>query len=172
MLQRIGIAQAIIADPQLVILDEPTSALDPLGRRDVRDLIRRLRARGVAVFLNSHLLSEVESVCDRVAIIDHGMVVRQGTLADLLAGTLEAEVRLQSLPPALLAALGERWSVVPPPGPDAGGLWTLRLALTGEDDLPRVADLVLRHGAGLYALVPRRTTLDDLFAQSVENHDV
>ncbi len=172
MLQRIGIAQAIIADPELVILDEPTSALDPIGRRDVRDLIRRLRARGVAVFLNSHLLSEVETVCDRVAIIDHGMVVRQGALADLVAGTLEAEVRLRSLPPALLVALGERWSVVPPPGPAADGLWTLRVALEEEEDLPRVADLILRHGAGLYALISRRTTLEDLFVQSVENHDV
>jgi ABC-2 type transport system ATP-binding protein len=172
MLQRIGIAQAIIADPELVILDEPTSALDPIGRRDVRDLIRRLRARGVAVFLNSHLLSEVETVCDRVAIIDHGMVVRQGALADLVAGTLEAEVRLRSLPPALLVALGERWSLVPPPGPDADGLWTLRVALEEEEDLPHVADLILRQGAGLYALIPRRTTLEDLFVQSVENHDV
>ncbi|HET7767974.1 MAG TPA: ABC transporter ATP-binding protein, partial [Chloroflexota bacterium] len=67
MLQRIGIGQALIADPRLVILDEPTSALDPIGRREVRDLIRTLRSRGVAVFLNSHLLSEVELVCDRVA---------------------------------------------------------------------------------------------------------
>ncbi len=77
MLQRIGIGQALIADPKLVILDEPTSALDPIGRRDVRNLIRTLRERGVAVFLNSHLLSEVEMVCDRVAIIDHGRVVRK-----------------------------------------------------------------------------------------------
>ena len=82
MLQRIGIGQAVIADPQLVILDEPTSALDPIGRRDVRDVIRALRTRGMAVFLNSHLLSEVEMVCDRVAIIDRGRVVRHGSLAN------------------------------------------------------------------------------------------
>jgi ABC-2 type transport system ATP-binding protein len=172
MLQRIGIAQAVIADPHLVILDEPTSALDPLGRRDVRDLIRRLRARGIAVFLNSHLLSEVESVCDRVAIIDHGTVVRQGTLADLVAGALEVEVRLDALPPALQAALVERWPTVTSPAPDVTGCWTLRLTLRAEADLPRVADLVTRHGAGLHALIPRRTTLEDLFVQSVQNHDV
>jgi ABC-2 type transport system ATP-binding protein len=172
MLQRAGIAQALIADPELVVLDEPTSALDPIGRRDVRDLIRRLRAKGIAVFLNSHLLSEVESVCDRVAIIDHGMVVRQGALADLVAGLLEAEVRLDAVPPALLVALGERWSVSPSSEPDAAGLWTLRLTLGDEADLPNVADLVLRHGARLHALVPRRTTLEDLFVQSVQNSDV
>jgi ABC-2 type transport system ATP-binding protein len=172
MLQRIGIAQAVIADPLLVILDEPTSALDPIGRRDVRDLIRRLRERGIAVFLNSHLLSEVESVCDRVAIIDHGMIVRQGALSDLVAGALEAEVRLDALPPALLIALGERWPAVPAAGPDAAGCWTVRLTLQEDADLPRVADLVLRHGAGLHALIPRRTTLEDLFVQSVENHDI
>jgi ABC-2 type transport system ATP-binding protein len=172
MLQRIGIAQAIIGDPLLVILDEPTSALDPIGRRDVRDLIRRLRERGIAVFLNSHLLSEVESVCDRVAIIDHGMVVRQGALGALVAGVLEAEVRLDALPPALLIALGERWPAVPSATPDAAGCWTVRLTLQEEGDLPRVADLVLRHGAGLHALIPRRSTLEDLFVQSVENHDI
>jgi ABC-type multidrug transport system ATPase subunit len=80
MLQRIGLAQAIVHNPRLVLLDEPTSALDPIGRREVRDLIRGLSARGMTVFLNSHLLSEVEMVCDRVAIIDRGNVVRSGRL--------------------------------------------------------------------------------------------
>ena len=84
MLQRIGLAQAIIHNPRLVLLDEPTSALDPIGRREVRDLIRTLSARGMTVFLNSHLLSEVEMVCDRVAIIDRGRVVRSGRLDDLV----------------------------------------------------------------------------------------
>ncbi|MDQ3701764.1 MAG: ABC transporter ATP-binding protein [Chloroflexota bacterium] len=183
MLQRIGIAQAVIADPQLVILDEPTSALDPIGRRDVRDLIRGLRTRGIAVFLNSHLLSEVEMICDRVVIIDRGMVIHQGRVADLVAGTLEAELRLDSVPPALLAALEARWLVQrnthPAPerptdvlsGPDAAGLWTLRVVLQEEADLPHVADLAIRHGARLHALIPHRTTLEDLFVTSVENHD-
>jgi ABC-2 type transport system ATP-binding protein len=84
MLQRIGLAQAIIHNPRLLVLDEPTSALDPIGRRDVRDLIRGLSARGMSVFLNSHLLSEVEMVCDRVAIVDRGRVVHTGRLDDLV----------------------------------------------------------------------------------------
>jgi ABC-2 type transport system ATP-binding protein len=173
MLQRIGIAQALIADPDLVILDEPTSALDPIGRRDVRDIIRRLRARGTAVFLNSHLLSEVEMVCDRVAIIDRGRVVRQGPLRELVAGALEAEVRLDAAPPALLETLARQWPVASrtqlPADPD--GHVVLRLTLEDESDLPCIADAVVRGGARLYSLVPQRKTLEDLFVQSVERHD-
>jgi len=81
-------------------------------------------------------------------------------------------VRLDAVPPALLVALGERWPVFPTPEPDGAGLWTLRLTLRDEADLPDVADLVLRHGVRLHALVPRRTNLEDLFVQSVQNHDV
>ncbi len=175
MLQRIGIAQALIADPELVILDEPTSALDPIGRRDVRDLIRRLRASGTAVFLNSHLLSEVELVCDRVAIVDRGVVVRQGPLHELIAGTLEAEVRLAPLDEPLLAALRARWPLVTPVGPGGpgrqDGVVTLRLAIEDESALPAIADLAFQHGARLYALVPRHLTLEDLFVQIVESRE-
>src|SRR5947208_739544 len=105
MTQRIGLAQALLGAPELVLLDEPTSALDPIGRREVRDLIRSLRAEGIAVFLNSHLLSEVEMVCDRVAIVDRGRVVRSGRLADLVAGAAELRLTLDRVDPPLLAAL-------------------------------------------------------------------
>lgn len=84
MQQRLGLAVALLGDPELVILDEPTSALDPVGRRDVRQVIRSLREQGTAVFLNSHLLSEVEQVCDHVAIVNEGRVLASGALADLL----------------------------------------------------------------------------------------
>ena len=92
MQQRLGIAQAMIGSPKLLLLDEPTSALDPAGRRTVRELLERLRERGVAVLLNSHLLSEVELVCDRVAIIARGEVVAAGTPAELShAGGVEVD---------------------------------------------------------------------------------
>jgi ABC-2 type transport system ATP-binding protein len=97
MLQRIGLAQAILHDPRLVLLDEPTSALDPIGRREVRDLIRGLANRGMTVFLNSHLLSEVEMVCDRVAIIDRGRVVRSGRLSDMVSANQSLEDVFMSL---------------------------------------------------------------------------
>src|SRR6185503_3876469 len=105
MTQRIGIAQAIIHEPNLVLLDEPTSALDPVGRREVRDLIRSLRTRGMTVFLNSHLLSEVEMVCDRVAIVDGGRVVRSGPLAELVGGVPEVRVTVDRVDAELVAEL-------------------------------------------------------------------
>ena len=95
MQQRLGIAQALVGSPRLLLLDEPTSALDPVGRRVVRQLLEELRGRGVSVLLNSHLLSEVELICDRVAIIARGRLVKAGTPAEL-AGTGGVEVELES----------------------------------------------------------------------------
>jgi ABC-2 type transport system ATP-binding protein len=121
MQQRLGLGVALLGEPALVILDEPTSALDPLGRIDVRTIIRTAAARGAAVFLNSHLLSEVEQVCDRVGIIDHGRVVASGSLDDVL-GQSETQVRVTGLKPSDLAAIepfgpptldGDRLSVRP-----------------------------------------------------------
>ena len=97
MQQRLGLATALLGDPALVILDEPTSALDPVGRDDVRAIIREAQARGSAVLLNSHLLGEVERLCDRVAIVNKGRVVAAGSLTDLLG---ETAVRLRVDGPA------------------------------------------------------------------------
>ncbi|MDQ1300855.1 MAG: transporter, partial [Chloroflexota bacterium] len=105
MLQRIGLAQALLNRPALVFLDEPTSGLDPLGRHEVRDLIRELRGEGVTVFLNSHFLSEVEVTCDRVAIVKRGRVVRLGTLAELTRQGIEIELRVTGLTPEIEAGL-------------------------------------------------------------------
>ena len=167
MLQRIGIAQALMGDPELVILDEPTSALDPIGRRDVRDLIHTLRERGVAVFLNSHLLSEVEMVCDRVAILDRGRVVRQGPLRELISGVLEAELHLDALTPEVKQAL-ERYGAVLDGGTDEAGRAVVRVSLQDESALPSIASEVVRSGARLYGLLPHRQTLEELFVRLVE----
>ncbi|MFL6179036.1 MAG: ABC transporter ATP-binding protein, partial [Actinomycetes bacterium] len=94
--QRLGLAVALVGDPELIVLDEPTSALDPLGRVEVRDLVLNLRERGVSVLLNSHLIGEVERVCDRVVILDHGRLVADGTLAELL-GTPRVTLRLNNV---------------------------------------------------------------------------
>src|SRR6266852_7118797 len=96
MQQRLGLGVALLGKPELVFLDEPTSALDPVGRHDVRGIIRDLAARGTALFLNSHLLSEVEQVCDRVAVVDHGRVIAGGTMEELLSGTA-VKVRVSGL---------------------------------------------------------------------------
>jgi len=162
MSQRIGLAQALLNEPELVFLDEPTSGLDPLGRREVRDLIRELRDAGVTVFLNSHLLSEVEVTCDRVAIIRQGRVARIGTLDELTGHSVEVEVRAQGLTPELRAGL-EHWGHI---------AWAdgARLTLTVEDEevLPAIADWLIEGGARLYSLSPRRLSLEELFVQIME----
>ncbi|MDW8058740.1 MAG: ABC transporter ATP-binding protein [Thermomicrobium sp.] len=166
MQQRIGIAQALLASPRLVILDEPTSALDPLGRRDVRDLIRRLRAEGVTVFLNSHLLSEIEAVCDRVAFVNRGRVIAIGPLDELLHGELVVEFRLGALPDGTLAAL-ERIVRVEDVRP--GERPTLTVRAPDEATIARAVDLLVGAGVPVYGVVPERRSLEDLFVRLVED---
>ena len=161
MQQRIGIAQALVGDPALVILDEPTSALDPIGRRDVREVVRNLQARGTAVVLNSHLLSEGEMVCDRVVIMDRGRVVRSGRLDELSGTALELRVRLDRLDSAALDLLGGHGEVVAAQGQEA---------LLLLDDSAGVADLaeeLVRAGYRLLALVPLQRSLEEVFVELV-----
>src|SRR5215203_3682849 len=134
MQQRLGLAVALVARPQLVVLDEPTSALDPLGRVDVRDLVLSLKSRGIAVLLNSHLIGEVERVCDRVVILDRGRVAAAGSLVELL-GQHEVRLELTAVPPAAQARLAAAGVV------DAAGDW-VTVALPADDDGTAVPDLV------------------------------
>jgi ABC-2 type transport system ATP-binding protein len=165
MQQRVGLAQALLNDPELVFLDEPTSGLDPVGRREVRDIIRELRAGGVAVFLNSHFLSEVEVTCDRVAIVKRGRVVRAGTLDELTRGSLEVEIRARGLTDGLLAGLAAWGQVHSPPHELAptDGVARLMLTVSSEDVLPAVAEHLIHGGARVYALAPQRLSLEDIF---------
>lgn len=164
MLQRCGLAGAILAHPELVFLDEPTSALDPIGRVEVREIIERLRAEGVTVFLNSHLLSEVEQVCDRVAFVKRGQVLVQGSMQELMGGVIPVDIRLGELSPELLAALsnlGEvRHTDTNTPGRADIELWLMR-----EDIIPAVASAIHASGTPLYALTPRRPDLETLFLE-------
>jgi ABC-2 type transport system ATP-binding protein len=111
MLQRIGLAQAMVQDPRLLILDEPTAGVDPIGSRQIRDLILKLRDRGITVFLCSHLLEQVQEVCDHVGIIFRGKMVREGRLADLISIEDQTEIVLRDATPALveriIAMIGE-----------------------------------------------------------------
>lgn len=162
MTQRIGLAQALLNEPDVVFLDEPTSGLDPLGRRHVRDVIRELRSEGVTVFVNSHLLSEVELTCDRVAIIKAGRVARQGRIDELTAAHMEVELRAGGLSTELETGL-TRWGEV---------IWRdgnrLVLTVANQDVLPEVADYLVQGGARLYALAPRRLSLEELFVRIME----
>jgi ABC-2 type transport system ATP-binding protein len=161
MQQRIGLAQALLNHPKVVFLDEPTSALDPIGRREVREIIRHLKADGTTIFLNSHLLSEVELTCDRVAFVDKGRVVRSGALKELLRERLEVELRVGALNPELLSELGRHARVLHH-GPD-----TVLLEAESEDVLPILAQTVVNSGAGLFSLSPRKISLEDLFVKLV-----
>ncbi len=144
MQQRLGIAQALIGAPRLVLLDEPTSALDPGGRRTVRDLLIGLREQGVGVLLNSHLLSEIELVCDRVVIIDGGRVVSEGRPQDLTApGGVEVET-----------SEGVR-----------------RLPDARREDVPRIVRELVAGGAEVYGVRVMTGTLEDAYLAAVVGRD-
>ncbi|HEX3816890.1 MAG TPA: ABC transporter ATP-binding protein [Chthoniobacterales bacterium] len=107
MLQRIGLAQALVQEPKLVVLDEPTAGVDPAGSREIRDLILSLKRRGITVLLSSHLLAQVQEICDRVGILAQGVLVREGRVADLLAIENQTELILQNATPEVLAQIAE-----------------------------------------------------------------
>jgi len=156
MQQRLGLAVALVARPELVVLDEPTSALDPIGRADVRDLLLSLKAKGVAVLLNSHLIGEVERVCDRVVILDKGRVAASGSLAELL-GQRELRLRLEGVgarAEARLAADGRLMR--------SGDSFTL--ALPADEAASIVPDLVadlVALGVRVHAVEPGRISLEE-----------
>jgi ABC-2 type transport system ATP-binding protein len=156
MQQRVGLAVALVARPELVVLDEPASALDPVGRADVRDLLLALKERGVAVLLNSHLVGDVERVCDRVVVLDHGRVVADGTLAELLGGR-ELRLRLDGVGPAAQARLA-----APAGSPAAADAVTVTLPADPAPDLvpDLVADLV-GLGVRVHAVEPGRVSLEE-----------
>jgi ABC-2 type transport system ATP-binding protein len=155
MQQRLGLAVALVAGPELVVLDEPTSALDPLGRVDVRDIVLELKARGVAVLLNSHLIGEVERVCDRVVILDGGRVAASGTLAELL-GQRELRLHLTEVSPAVEARLAATGAV------DRLGDWfTVALSVDDGTVVPSLVGDLVTLGARVHAVEPARISLEE-----------
>ncbi len=160
MQQRLGLGVALLGDPALVFLDEPTSALDPLGRIDVREIIRTVRARGTSVFLNSHLLSEVELICDRVAIVDHGRVLAVGDLRELL-GEPEARIRVTDLPADAvgpLDAFGET---------TFSGDW-LTCRPIEDERIPDLVAAIVAAGGRVHAVEGGRISLEDRFRGLVQ----
>jgi len=155
MQQRLGLGVALLGTPDLVVLDEPTSALDPVGRHDVREIIRGLGERGTTVFLNSHLLSEVEQVCHRVAIVDHGRVVAQGTLDELLGGDT-VRIRATGLDRAAKMSLARGGRL------DDEGDWLVIRGIDGER-VPEIVAEIVRLGGQVYAVEPRHESLEDRF---------
>ena len=177
MLQRAGLAQALINDPELVFLDEPTSGLDPLGRLLVRDIIGELRARGATVFLNSHLLGEVEATCDRVAFVKQGRIVHElsmtvGSDGPARAGlharpdeaglhrypAVDLELRLRPIDACTIEGLARFGTGVVQSGDDR-----VSLRVAGEDVIPEIVRWLVEHHVRVYGLATQRKSLEELF---------
>jgi ABC-2 type transport system ATP-binding protein len=162
MKQRLGIAQAIFHNPEVIFLDEPTDGVDPLGRREIREIMQRLKDKGTTLFLNSHLLSEVEMICDRVAILQRGEVIREGLIQDLtrqqgyfLVGLAKGQaLPLEDLAQAGFHArpYGERWEVV----------------LNDGQSIDAVVDFLRARGLSVRHLVEKKQSLEELFLETVE----
>jgi len=157
MLQRIGLAQALIHEPELVFLDEPTSGLDPMGRRLVRDIIRAQRDRGATVFLNSHILSEIEITCDEVVFIRDGEVVTSRDLRKQNEEEVRVVVRARKLTPEAVAGLA-RWSTSTHVDEEQ-----LTLTTRSQDVLPDILRHLVAAGVDVYQFTPQRLSLEDLF---------
>ena len=163
MLQRVGIAQALVHDPKVVFLDEPMSGLDPIGRKEIRDLILRLRSQGKTVFMNTHILPDVEMLCDRVAIIVQGRIQHEGAIDRFLEeGEREADVVLAGLP-ATLPELLEREL-----GAQLRGLGDRIEMRVPEKNVQRVLQAALEGGAEVVSVTPHRVSLESIFLHAVE----
>ena len=159
MLQRVGIAQALIGDPDLVVLDEPLSGLDPMGRREVRNIIVSLREQGKTVFFSTHILNDIETICDRVAMIVEGKIVRMGPLAEMLeAESRDVEIVAGHIPDGLVAqleALGARLE-------DLGSARRIRATAEAQ---AQVLGALLAGGASITHVQPHRVSLEELFVR-------
>jgi ABC-2 type transport system ATP-binding protein len=159
MLQRAGLAQALINDPQLVVLDEPLGGMDPIGRKEIRDIIVRFKDEGKTVFFTSHILQDIEMICDRVAIIVGGRIVKEGGLRDLVSErVLFTEMTVAGLPPQAFAGLGESVST-------QGD--RVLLKIYDEARVDEAVGLVHDRRGRLISLSPRTETLEDIFVDTV-----
>ena len=162
MLQRVGVAQALIHDPRVVFLDEPMSGLDPIGRKEIRDVILSLRAAGKTVFMNTHILHDVEMICDRVAIIVKGAIRHQGRIDDFLpdAGR-HTDIVVAQISPETVERIEERFEV------EMRGLGERVELRVTEKDVHAVLDTVMTMGAEVVSVTPHRNSLEDVFLDVV-----
>ncbi|MFC7440211.1 ABC transporter ATP-binding protein [Laceyella putida] len=162
MQQRIGLACALISDPEVIFLDEPTSALDPIGRKEVRELICELRDKGKTVFLNSHLLSEVETICNHVAIINKGRLIVQGDWRELTSIETQVEVTLSSVPNQVFASLSDL-VLNSEKIRDENGKSCWLLTLKEEESIPSLISAITSQQGKVYQVTPKKQNLEDIF---------
>jgi ABC-2 type transport system ATP-binding protein len=162
MKQRLGVAQALLHEPDVVFLDEPTDGVDPVGRREIREMMLGLKARGITLFLNSHLLGEVELVCDRVAILQRGLVAQEGDIATLTRAKGHFLIGLASGQTFPHDELAQRGYHVSP----RGDLW--EVAMVDGQSIDPIVDLLRGRGLGIRHLVEKRETLEEMFMKTVD----
>lgn len=187
MMQRVGLAQAMVNDPDLIVLDEPTDGVDPVGRREIRDVMLSLKQKGTTVFINSHLLSELELICDRVAILVGGQVAQQGTIDELALGQGRYEIQLASANGSLVSLVANAlnsfvtFDALPPINGGLRGTLaaghtlelceeTLRLSTIEATDIQPVLDRLRGAGLTIRRVQPVRPTLEDLFIAAIRTH--
>ena len=164
MMQRIGLAQALLHDPELLVLDEPMSGLDPIGRKEVRDLLVEQRERGKTLLFTSHILSDVELLCDRVVIMNRGEITSEGQVHDLLESAgRRVEIRLSSASQKLRESLASRGTIV------ESGASHLTLQVDGQQAVDEVLRISSAAGARLDAMVPQRESLENLFVRGASS---
>jgi ABC-2 type transport system ATP-binding protein len=166
MLQRLGLAQALINDPKLLFLDEPTDGVDPIGRKEIRDLLLKLRTQGTTIFLNSHLLSEIELMCDRVAILNKGQVVRTGTISELttqklayviqLSAPISEDLRMQLHQSHFSLEVKDK---------------SLTVSLKDKSELNSIIDALRAEGIGIEGMTQQKTSLEDYFIQLLKGEN-
>jgi len=164
MLQRVGFAQALVHDPKVVFLDEPMSGLDPIGRKEIRDAILQLRSAGKTVFMNTHILHDVEMICDRVAIIVKGVIRHQGRIEDILPETdVSTAVVLSNLSPEVAARLDEDFEI------QMRGLGDKVELTLDAKTMQKVLGLALESGAEVISVTPLGNSLEDVFMSAVRD---
>lgn len=162
MQQRIGLAAALLPDPQLLLLDEPTSALDPIGRKEVREMILSLKEEGRTVLLNSHLLSEVEAVSDSITIVNKGSVVKSGRMEDMLSEGLALTVVAEEIADSLFSALQTQFGCKAERQPDG-----LTIRMKTRADIPKITALMVNSGVQIYEIKVKTDSLESIFLKTV-----
>jgi ABC-2 type transport system ATP-binding protein len=166
MLQRLGLAQALINDPQILFLDEPTDGVDPIGRKEIRDILLNQKAHGTTIFLNSHLLSEVEMISDRVAILNKGQIVRVGSVTDLTMHKLTYTIHVSvPIPPEMLTQLQITFPSIQSKGME------LNVTLRDKVELNIIIDALRAEGIGIESMAQQKTSLEDYFIQLVKEEN-
>ena len=166
MLQRLGLAQAMMNDPDLLFLDEPTDGVDPIGRKEIRDILHRLQSEGKTIFLNSHLLSEVETTCDQVAILDRGKLLRTGTVEELTSPSKTLRFQVSKIPQDILKGLHKFSLMVELENS------SLHVTCAKQKKINGVIDYLRQHNIDIRSILPHRQSLEESFIEILKKDAV